>query len=104
MTATQIKLAGLEGGASAPSDAGASIPALGLAPASTPNALKYTKEDFQRVTKLYMDLFFKAQAKEQAQAQVQANRPDQSPLDHPLKARLPDFCYGKSHIRCYHFC
>lgn len=57
MTATQIKLAGLEGGAPAPSDAGASTPAPGLAPASTPSALKYTKEDLQRVTKLYMDFF-----------------------------------------------
>lgn len=51
----------------------------------------------QRVTKLRMGAFI--------QGQASRLEPDQQgPRERPLKARLPDLYYGKSHMECYHFC
>ena len=65
--------------------------------AFAPGASAPAPDDLQRVTKLRMGAFI----------QGQANRlePDQQGLrERPLKARLPDLYYGKSHMECYYFC
>lgn len=77
-----------------PRDADAVAPVS--APASTSGILKYTEEDFQRITKLYINSF--------VQAQAQVNRSDQAPRERLVEAQFPDLYFGKSHLEYYHFC
>ena len=101
------------------SAAPAPAPALGSAApgsAQPPGPLTHIAEDVQKITKLYMDYLFQAQAQvqapaqaqalAQAQAQVQApdNQPEPGSCEQPLEACPPDLYFGKSHMECYHFC
>ena len=68
-------------------------------PIPIPALAKYTEGDFQRITKLYMDLILQAQANHPELAGYQkGHRKGQ------LKAKLPDLYYEKSYMECYHFC
>ena len=59
--------------------------------ASAPAHALYTKEDLQRITKLYMGSFLQENCQE-------------GPRQIQLKVQFPDLYYGKSHIECYYFC
>ena len=49
---------------------------------------KYTEENLQRILRTVL----------------KARPPSDSAREKPLKARLPNVYYGKSHIECYNFC
>lgn len=60
---------------------------------------RYTKANLQRLTKLYIELFF----------QIQGNHLEpvsyhKGPREGQLKAKFFDLYLGKSHMDCYHFC
>ena len=85
-----------ERGTPTPSDVrpqDAPLPDPPVDPAPAPTSAKYPTKDLQAMTKVYMDSFLWAQA----------SRPE-SQQEGQLKARFPDFYYGKSHMECYHFC
>ena len=54
-------------------------------------ALKYSKADLMRILKIFSET--KGQ---EPKAEV--------PRERPLKAKVPDVYFGKSHMDCYHFC
>ena len=66
------------------------------APVPVPAPAHYSKEDFQSMMKVCMDSIL--------QAQVVCPTEPASHQEDQLKAMLPDFYYGKSHMKCYHFC
>ena len=57
-------------------------------PTVKPPVAKYTEEDLQRILRKVLE----------------ARAPSDGACEKPLKARLPDVYYGKSHIKCYNFC
>ena len=84
------KLAGPEKGTPAPSHASAPI----FTPASTPaetQTPKYTKADLLRILKIF------------SETKGQEPKPEVS-RERPLKAKVPDVYFEKSHMDCYHFC
>ena len=54
-------------------------------------ALKYSKAHLMRILKIFLET--KGQ---EPKAEV--------PRKRPLKAKVPDVYFGKSHMDCYHFC
>ena len=54
-------------------------------------ALKYNEADLMRILKIFSEI--KGQ---EPKAEV--------PRKRPLKAKVPDVYFGKSHMDCYHFC
>ena len=54
-------------------------------------ALKYSEADLMRILKIFSET--KGQ---EPKAEV--------PRERPLKAKVPDVYFGKSHMDCYHFC
>ena len=54
-------------------------------------ALKYSEADLMRILKIFSET-----KDQEPQAEI--------PCERPLKAKVPDVYFGKSHIDCYHFC
>ena len=61
------------------------------APVEPTLALKYSEADLMRILKIFSET--KGQ---EPKAEV--------PRERPLKAKVPDVYFGKSHMDCYHFC
>ena len=80
-------------GTPALSDAGSLDALVPDARVPTPAPAKYTKKDFQSMTKPYIEFFLQAQA-----GCPKSHRKGQ------LKAKFPDLYYGKFYMECYHFC
>lgn len=66
------------------------------APVLTLALAHYSKEDLQSILKVCIDSIF--------QAQVFCPTESASYQKGKLKAKLPDFYYGKSHMEYYYFC
>lgn len=68
-------------------------------PVSTSLFTKYTKRDLQRITKLYIDLFFELQVD-----YLKSIGHQKSHQKKELKVKRADLYYEKSYIEYYHFC
>ena len=85
------KLGASEKGTPVPSYTSAPSHASTSAPVEPTLALKYSEADLIRILKIFLET--KGQ---EPKAKV--------PRKQPLKAKIPDIYFGKSHIDCYHFC
>ena len=69
------------------------VPSHAGTPALTEStlALKYSEADLMRILKIF--------------SKTKSQKPKAKVLrERPLKAKVPDIYFGKSHIDCYHFC
>lgn len=87
-------------GATAPSHASTPAPSRTLTPAPTPAPPPISAEElFKQFMKTY-----EASVKVLEQNGGQAGQAPTEPRERPLKAKVPDVYYGRSHMDCFHFC